>query len=56
MNSNEPLGVLLRLVLSVIGAGLIWGTAGVAFKNFIDRLMDRREHNTEKHHNTARSY
>jgi hypothetical protein len=55
MSNNEPLGILLRLVLAVTVIGLFWGTLGVAAKNFLDRLLDRRDQDLSQRHFKDRS-
>jgi len=44
MNENEPLLVLTKLAALVTVVGVLWGIAGPTVKNFVDRIIERHQH------------
>jgi hypothetical protein len=54
MNGNEPLGILLRLVLVITGLGLFWGIIGGSLKNLINTFLDEKPLAKRHHHTVGR--
>jgi len=52
MNENEPLVILVKLLLAITGSGLFWGLIGGALKNFVNTFLDKplakRHHTVER--------
>ena len=46
MNENEPLGILVKLCLAVVGTGVVWGILRKVAVSFVSK--------SERHHPAGR--